>query len=522
MYCLLQSDVVNETEDIFKLGLLITDQHMAIIDPETPVYAFQHKLIQELVAAIYICEQVSNGDIRSDKSYFYLIFESWAMVLKFQTVVRFVCYLLRASDAGASVLSTLRLHFVSLLHYYIDGGEGMRVTQENQLLSDSKDSTELTLKLLQRFEKEASLEAFNNIINVYPDCGKSLGDCLGTSEYVLITKLPDHESELQFEPAFIKAKVIISLRFPYEKAKISSTKDVTTLYDLLSKLEGSVLAVRLEGDVWRKSPEVLPASLQQLSLTCSLGHIRNEDTWADLGIAIHQLNHLTHLSLGWNFMRQHGAYIAHALEATSEESNLKYLDLGMNFFPEEVSPDIMSAIRGHRKLEHLLLFHNTLSGCVEKFMEDPPPELRELNMQCCYLLEGDLQSISNAIEEGKLKNLQILNIIGNNDIKKLCDQFFKTVRTTWSNEDTQQQHRLELFVKLRGLPEKEKDWELKLRPFVTLHFVNEYFRNTAQSLLTFPDSTDPVELSPASDLMIVPPVPSLQGVIPFKNLLWRR
>ncbi len=93
MFCLFQNEIMKESSDLLTLGLLFGEDVDATSSDLPKVLSFQHKLIQEMVAAYYIAEQV-----KIDPSFLKTAFPTWEEVDKHRELVRFTCGLLANID----------------------------------------------------------------------------------------------------------------------------------------------------------------------------------------------------------------------------------------------------------------------------------------------------------------------------------------------------------------------------------------------------------------------------------------
>ncbi len=94
LYILFQTEIMEESPDLLTLGLLFGGDVDATSEDLPEVLSFQHKLIQEMVAAYYIAEQV-----QIDPSFLKIAFPTWEKVDEHREVVKFTCGLLAQNAA---------------------------------------------------------------------------------------------------------------------------------------------------------------------------------------------------------------------------------------------------------------------------------------------------------------------------------------------------------------------------------------------------------------------------------------
>ncbi len=89
-----QNEIMRESSDLLTLGLLFGEDMDATSADLPEVLSFQHKLIQEMVAAYYIADQV-----KRDPLFLKTAFPTWGEVEKHREVVKFTCGLLAQNAA---------------------------------------------------------------------------------------------------------------------------------------------------------------------------------------------------------------------------------------------------------------------------------------------------------------------------------------------------------------------------------------------------------------------------------------
>ena len=157
---------------------------------------------------------------------------------------------------------------------------------------------------------------------------------------------------------------------------------VQRLMDILDIHKENVLSIRLGFSPKLKIPLGLlsqfPTSLRHLRLvSCGFD---DEESCRELGEALMNMPHLTHIEIGDHHMGDHGIHIADALASTSAQSKIRHLSLGLNRFPVHVSSAVLLAMTGHTQLQELDVGWNNISGCISTFMQSPPPSLKSLDI----------------------------------------------------------------------------------------------------------------------------------------------
>ncbi len=396
---LLQADVMKSSKNILCCGLLFAEKVQFSIDQSTETLTFQHRLLQEFTAAYYLCQQV----LKDGPSFLNSAIPDWDCIMKQKEVILFVCGRLRKLNKGATIVDHVARSIAEHLNRTLESGDSLEICSRTSI---------------RIFQEEADLPKLNKYFSIYPECGGQAKDILAQSEFVLFnangikTDRDGASVDLGLPPDNVIGKIIIT---------DVSERFFDGLMKMLDKHKDCVQAILFNH--WRElrlSPglqlSLLPSSLRTLQLAGCC--INDEENCELLGTALKGMSHLTRLELMGNKMVQHGAFIVEALEATADHSKLRHLDLRENFLPEEVSAVLLSALTGHTQLQNLLLGCNHLTGCVANLMQSPPPSIRAFYLDACSLNADDIRSISSAIQQGKLSQIESLNI-NENEISKV-------------------------------------------------------------------------------------------------------
>ena len=192
----MQKDVIAESEEILKLGLLFGEDIQATTEDLPPVLSFQHKLLQEYLAAVYIAD-----NSKVDTAFVTEAFLNWDKISIHREVVNFACGLLGDTDASPITNHAANI-LTQLLHDDINDGETPRI------MNYSKD-----FALLESFQKEGMVPT-----SEYPACGYPLAEVLASTELVYITDI-DEKDTLDLNPG--TAEIIVKLeeveRWKYDR-----------------------------------------------------------------------------------------------------------------------------------------------------------------------------------------------------------------------------------------------------------------------------------------------------------------
>ncbi len=157
----MQRDVVAESEEILKLGLLFGEDIEATTDDLPEVLSFQHKLIQEYLAAVYIADNATSSAFLAG------VFPSLNEVNTHREVVLFACGIMKDAETSPVVN-----HVAKLVAQHI-----------HNELNTAKDLPDFSI--LTHCQEEGGLSAINPFISEYPVCGRPLADVLASTELAL-------------------------------------------------------------------------------------------------------------------------------------------------------------------------------------------------------------------------------------------------------------------------------------------------------------------------------------------------
>ncbi len=459
----LQADVMAESEDILLLGLLFGDQ---LLHGEAEVLSFQHRLLQEFIAALYISHMM-----KEDAGFLESAFPNWDSIEGHKEVVQFVRGILKKSNDGQMMIDHVCRCFAEDMYTKLERGKHLDICLEHFC----RDYRYSPLGFIRDFQKELGSEKFSKYLCIYPECNKPLDYILCQSKLIVINDIPDDMPDLNVRPQEITSKIIIDIHLhndlnpvfiddylgfqittknPHSEINtdeddslLSFNRKVTLLQSensllksrqiLLSKLmhrllknlatnKVSIHAICLVQIPVCQSLHLFPVSLRCLSLP--LCEICDEEVCQQLGEVLKQMHNLTYLDLRCNVMGQFGIHIAQALGCNAH-SKIRYLDLSQNDFPVQVSSVLLKALTGQTQLQELVLSANNLSGCVGNLMQSPSPPLEVVQMSLCSLSADDILSISSAIEQGKLPQIEYLCISTNQLSESVLEPLLQSVET---------------------------------------------------------------------------------------------
>ena len=153
--------------------------------------------------------------------------------------------------------------------------------------------------------------------------------------------------------------------------------------------------------------------LQKLHLSyCSMSAKACDDLFNSLT----RCDRLTYLDLSGNMVGEAGRHLATAIRSWGDDLPLETFIAEHCFIPIAVWPDLLRSLSACRKLVHLDLSHNNLTGCLSYLLPGPRSglhSLEELLLDCCSLNEKDLKHLIQCVESEKLPSLQNLYLHDN-------------------------------------------------------------------------------------------------------------
>ena len=344
---MLQKDVIAESEDILKLGLLFGEDTNATTEELPAVLSFQHKLLQEYPAAVYIADQAK---LDTAETFLTEALPTWEAIENHREVVQFTCGILVNNDA-----SPIANHVAKKLAQHL-----------HNELNDGKALPDLSI--LQSCQKEGGLSAYlNPYLSNYPTCGHPLAEVLANTELAYITDI-DGNDPLDLTPS--TAQIIVKL------GGVDSER-LDKLWQAFYSAHANIIALHLDFASSRNVTKLhhFP-QLKYLYLHLSG---RSEEAMEDL---------------------------AESINSWGPQPQLTYCSLWKVPIPRSV----MTALCKCTHLKHLHLEYCTLHGKLSVFMADPPHALGELILGVCSLHGSDVDHLTQSIRQGNLTSLLMLDI----------------------------------------------------------------------------------------------------------------
>ncbi len=387
---LLESGLLNilapENADLLKLGLLFGDEIDSTTTDHPEVLSFQHKLIQEYLAAVYIVE-----NIKHDPSAAFLkeAFPTWEKIEIHREVVQFVCGMLRETDA-----STITNHAGKVLREIIQKGinEG----------SISCCIGNTNFELLKTFQKEGNVSLISPHVSWYPGCECLLNEVLPRTKLTVINGVNKKETS---QPNASSTPIILVLKVTGRDGhdRLSQNISISFLIDCLNSMQANVVAIRFEDIDMAKQSNLKPFS---------------------------QLKYL-HIS-GVEDCELEG--LAQSIESWGPHPPLLHCQLiseNKQFLKVQSTPKmLLTGLSRCKQLRHLDLCCICLHNMLSLLLASPLPALKKLGISICSLMCLDMHDMTEAFKEGRLPMLEELdmhqNPIGETALGSLCHVILTT------------------------------------------------------------------------------------------------
>ena len=336
------------------------------------VLSFQHKLIQEYLAAVYIVE---NLKLDTAEPFLTNTFPSLKVIETHREVVQFACGILADTDA-----SPIANHVAKILaqHMQNELNNGKRLPQ-NELSA--------VLPILRSCHKEGGLSALNPYMSEYTACGHPLAEVLSHTELAYITDIDENDT-LELNPS--PAQIIVRL------VKVDGEK-YDRLWLALHSVKANITALHL----YRvETPNVAK---------------------------LHRFPQVKYLYI-WDCGCSEAAMedLADSIKCWVPKPELTFCHLRNLPIPRSV----LEALCACPHLMHLDLSYCNLSGKLSILMGAPPPLLRELILYDCSLQNADTEHITEAIRQGQLSHMERLNIRENPVGEVAVDRLLETLIST--------------------------------------------------------------------------------------------
>ncbi len=352
----MQRDVLAESLEILQLGLLFGEDIDATTTDLPEVLSFQHKLIQEYLAAVYIADTLKQG---TPCSFLAETFPTWNIIENYREVIQFACGILAETDA-----SLLTNHVGKVLSELIQ-----KEINEGKIAS-------FRLDIFYTLLKEGSVPLVNTHITWYPECGHPLSDVLQNTKLAVITDT-DENDPLQLNASY--AQIILHL----ERACPSAAFE--RLWQALHSTHASVTAI----DRYRK----------HLHINIRYTHIRH----------FSQLKRLVIEDVSEAEMED----LAVSIDSWGSQPPLTYCGLPKYGSIMPTLKSLMPALSKCVHLKYLDLAGHDLHEKLSILMASLAPGLRKLVLQRCNLHADDIDHVTEAFREGRLTRLDELYISWN-------------------------------------------------------------------------------------------------------------
>ncbi len=341
--------------------------------------SFQHKLLQEYLAAVYIAENVKLGPT---SEFLTKAFPTWEQIKNHKEVVQFACGIM--GDVDASLITEYVANVINQnTHNRLDVGE-------------EYIEVGTRLSLLKTFEREGSVHtAINPYVCEYPACGRPLAEVLANTQLAYITHI-DYRDALQLSPS--PTQIILYLfGVSNEDPDGVSSREFDRLWQALHSMKANIIAIDV-GDI-------RSANVNKLSQLPQLKRLR---------------------IVSCDCSEEAGEDLVESIKAWGPEPQLTYCMVSTM----PISRSVMTALCKCTHLMNLTLTFYNLSGKLSILMASPPPELKALILQYCSLHASDIHHIIQAIREGRLNHLQELDIqcnpVGEVTVGDLLEAFIST------------------------------------------------------------------------------------------------
>ncbi len=362
----MQKDVIAESAEILKLGLLFGEDTEATTEDLPSVLSFQHKLLQEYLAAIFIAE---NAKLDKTSTFLPQALPTWEIIEIHQEVVKFACGILAGTDASPITNHVSNVLAIKHIHDQLNSGIMPSILMEPSTIIDSRP-----LSLLASFHKEGSVSTvINPHLCEYPACGQPLAEVLASTGLVYITDIDKNDS-LQLSASH--AQIIVKLKYGRRYGR---------LWQALHDISANVIALDLE--------DLRSKNVTKLSHFFQLKYIK--------------------ITSQYDYSEAVGEDLVQSIEAWGPQSQLTFCEL----WKVPISKSLMMALCKCSHLIHLHLAQCNLHDKLDVFMTTPPPALRKLILGhfvwSCSLHGSDVDHITQAFIEERLTHLEELWISSN-------------------------------------------------------------------------------------------------------------
>ncbi len=348
--------------------------------------SFQHRLLQEMVAAYYIADQV-----KVNPTFLEAAFPSCREIESHKEVLRFSCGLLAGTNTGAEpIIDYMAKILAKLTRQQVHEGDEDNCINLNRTLIAKED-----LAIYQSLQKEGCVSNVNKYFCNYPTCGRPLAEVLATTELALISGVDENDvldvksssaEVIMYKPGKRREPVI----------KITGKEDYGKLWKSLREAKANIVT----------------------SILCA----------SDIGQ--NKLNELI---------------MSMCSDSHGSDMDLKYCHLVTE--PDvKIPSSFLKTVCTWKHLSRLELNRCDLSTRVNMLLDSPPPALRVLRLTRSRLLQEDVIFIGDCVRQYKLKNLEVLDIRENPITDSTAQMMNHDIDTALPGSQLAVEHLLNAFL----------------------------------------------------------------------------
>ncbi len=332
------------------------------------ILSFQHKLIQEYFAALFIAEQ-----IKVDRSFLATTFPSTREIISNSDLLRFICGHLASQDARPVTNHISNIGVDEIPRYYKLGYFQSALVYR-------------FVKILETCCEEGCVSTINPYLSIYPSCGHILSDTITNSQLVIINGVNENDP-LKLETSSVP--VVVNIMFPEERHE-EMKKEVSRLMRALAS-----------------------AKINLQVVSCNIMH--------DDVCKLHSFSQLRCIDFSWPFLfipcdQKHIGDLTDSINSWGPEPQLRSLTCGLPILADRRQAislyiPLIQALSKCSHLEMLFLDEGNLSDCIPALMGAPPPQLKHMCLRGPTLHDNVIESIAKAVRNHKLQQLEGLLIV---------------------------------------------------------------------------------------------------------------
>ncbi len=342
-----------------QLGLLFGHEDSAEIEDLPEALSFQHQLIQEYFAALFIAKQ-----IQGDESF---LATNYIDICGNSELLSFTCGHLASHDPRPVI-------------NYIANKEA------DKMLCDVGEtgSVYYSLERLQSCYDESSLEEINPHLCIYPSCGYPLSNAIQSSKLVVINGVNESDP-LKLQTSSVPVIISFDRRNTYH-----DVKEVGRLMKALSSAHINLLGI--DGVLCDEK--------------CKLGN------FSQLKSIYYDLPNNDILD------KEKVRDLTDSINAWGSEPKLRVLVCVLPYISDRTRATVLyiPLIQALSKCIHLTnlgMAGGNPDECIPALMGAPPPELKKLLLASSSKMDNVLESMTRAVRKKKLQKLELLSILTN-------------------------------------------------------------------------------------------------------------